>query len=97
MHATIITCTNQILRAIPLPAKACWYLGAGYISYKYGGSTQQGRGDYVETVFGSNGQQIGVRGEPVWLHSCRTPCLSNSGLELTIRMIRCMHIADMAV
>ena len=68
-----------------------------YVSYKYGGSTQQGRGDYVETVFGSNGQQIGVRGEPVWLLSCRTLCLNNNGLELTIRMIRCMHIADMAV
>ena len=35
------------------------------MSYKYGASTQQGRGDYVETAFGSTGQPIGVRGEPV--------------------------------
>lgn len=38
-----------------------------YIYNKYGAATNQGRGDYAETGFGSDGQPIGARAESVWL------------------------------
>lgn len=39
-----------------------------YVSFNHGATTAQGRGDYVETPFGPDGQLIGERAQSDWLY-----------------------------